>query len=203
MIDLDRKQILVYATVAAAVIIIGLVSLRSSTGGSNPAPERTGSGKADREGERGFALAAGRRALVVDVSGAVVKPGVYRMPEGTRVVDAIRRAGGPSARAVTEAINRAARLTDGQQVVVPRGGGGSGMDAPGGSAAGPGSPGPVSLGTASASDLEQIDGIGPVTARKIIEFRESRGGLGSVEDLDQVSGIGPVTMESLRSALQP
>ncbi len=62
---------------------------------------------------------------------------------------------------------------------------------------------PVSLGTATREQLEEIDGIGPVTAGKIIAFRDSKGGLGSIEELDQISGIGPVTMESLRDALAP
>jgi competence protein ComEA len=70
-------------------------------------------------------------------------------------------------------------------------------------AAGAGGSPPISLGTVTREQLEEIDGIGPVTAGKILEFRDSRGGLASIDELDQVDGIGPVTMESLRSALQP
>jgi len=63
--------------------------------------------------------------------------------------------------------------------------------------------GPISLGTATVEQLDTIDGIGPVTAADIVEFRDQHGGLASVDQLDQVSGIGPATMESLRARLQP
>jgi len=94
---------------------------------------------------------------------------------------------------------RAARLTDGQQVVIPE-------RLPGGAAAtaaAAGEEGPIGLGGATVDQLEEIDGIGPVTAEKIVEFRDEHGGLASVDQLDQVSGIGPATMESLRERLQP
>jgi competence protein ComEA len=137
---------------------------------------------------------------VVDVAGAVRRPGVYRLPAGSRVVDAVKRAGGADAMAELEAINRAARLADGQQVVVPE-------QAPGGvsaALAGTGAEeGPISLGSATIEQLDTIDGIGPVTAEKIVEYRDRHGGLASVDQLDAVSGIGPATMESLRARLQP
>jgi competence protein ComEA len=89
-------------------------------------------------------------------------------------------------------------LADGQQVVVPERVPGGGV----GVAAG-GEEGPISLGTASAGQLEEIEGIGPVTAADIIAFRDEHGGLSSVDQLDQVPGIGPATMDSLRDRLQP
>jgi competence protein ComEA len=111
----------------------------------------------------------------------------------------VRRAGGPTDRAELEAVNRAARLADGQQVVVPeRLPGGAAVTAPGA-----GEDGPISLGTATVEQLDTIDGIGPVTAEKIVEFRDQHGGLASIDQLDEVSGIGPATMESLRARLQP
>ena len=113
------------------------------------------------------------------------------------MIDAIERAGGAVGGAAVEGINRAARLADGQQVVVPELG-------PGGAVAGVADEeGPISLGTATAEQLEEIEGIGPVTAGKIVEYRDQHGGLASVEQLDRVSGIGPATMESLRARLQP
>ena len=121
------------------------------------------------------------------------------MPAGSRVNDAVARAGGPTARAELEAVNRAARLVDGQQVVVPE-------RLPGGaagSASAVAEDGPISLGTATVEQLEEIDGIGPVTAGDIVEFRDEHGGLAAVDQLDQVSGIGPATMEALRERLQP
>jgi len=136
--------------------------------------------------------------VVVDVTGAVRRPGVYRLPAGARVVDAIGRAGGPAGDAMLEGINRAAHLADGQQVVVPERG-------PAGAAATAtaSEDGPISLGSATVEQLDTIDGIGPVTAAKIVEFRDQHGGLASVDQLDQMSGIGPATMESLRARLQP
>jgi competence protein ComEA len=102
------------------------------------------------------------------------------------------------------AINRAATLSDGQQVVVPSAVAAAMASSAGsGATAGAETQAPVSLGTATQEQLEEIEGIGPVTAQKILEFRDSEGGLGSVDDLDQISGIGPATMESLRAALTP
>jgi competence protein ComEA len=137
--------------------------------------------------------------VVVDVAGAVQRPGVYRLPAGARVVDAIERAGGAAGGALLEGINRAARLADGQQVMVPKRGPGGSIAAAGVSA----EDGPISLGGATVQQLETIEGIGPVTAATIVKFRDEHGGLASVDQLDQVSGIGPATMESLRSRLQP
>ena len=115
-----------------------------------------------------------------------------------RVEHAVERAGGASGRAELEAVNLAARLTDGQQVVIPSRGSAAAV-AP----AAAGEEGPISLGTATVEQLDTIDGIGPVTAEDIIAFREQHGGLSSVDQLDQISGIGPATMEALRERLQP
>ena len=184
----DRSRLLTYALVGAVVLVVGFVLLRGGQGrGQEVLPDGPGpSGPAIRSAP-----------LTVDVSGSVSKPGVYTLPRGSRVIDAIRKAGGATPEGHPGAINRAALLVDGQQVVVPARGLAT-ASASGGSGGGP-----VSLGTATEADLEQIDGIGPVTAGRIIEFRDSRGGISSIDDLDQISGIGPVTMESLRSALQP
>jgi competence protein ComEA len=143
----------------------------------------------------------GGRDVVVDVAGAVRRPGVYRLPSGARVTDAVERAGGASGDAVLEQINLAARLGDGQQVVVPeRAPGAAATSAAAGAAS---DQGPISLGSASIEQLDTIDGIGPVTAQDIIDFRDQHGGLSSIEQLDQISGIGPATMEALRKRLQP
>ena len=143
--------------------------------------------------------------MVVDVAGAVGKPGVYRLPAGSRVNDAIQRAGGATARAEAQSINLAARLSDGQQVVVPSRAKGPAGAAPASSAAGAAaeSTGPISLGSATVAELDTIEGIGPVTAQDIVDFRDQHGGISSVDQLDQISGIGPATMEALRARLQP
>jgi competence protein ComEA len=196
MPELSRSQVVVYGAVAVALLVVGVRAIRAE-GGETAAPAAF----AAPVDAGGVSVAGGGGSdVVVDVAGAVQRPGVYRLPAGARVVDAISRAGGATGDAVVEGINRAARLTDGQQVVVPEAGPGGGPAAVAGAAP---EGGPISLGSASAEQLEEIDGIGPVTATKIVEYRDQHGGLASVEQLDEVSGIGPATMESLRARLQP
>jgi competence protein ComEA len=194
MPELSRSQIAVYGAVAVALLLLGARAIRAE-GDSGPAASFSSGG-----GE-GITFHSGSGGdVVVDVTGAVARPGVYRLPAGARVTDAVGRAGGATGAALLEAINLAARLADGQQVVVPKEGPGGGPLATAGA---PGEDGPISLGSATADQLDTIDGIGPVTAEKIVEYRDQRGGLASVDQLDQVSGIGPATMQSLRARLQP
>jgi competence protein ComEA len=186
--DLSRSQLLVYVAVAVAVLLVGARWIRSGGATSPGGAELSFAADSSNEGES-------TRDVVVHVAGAVGRPGVYRLPIGARVTDAVRRAGGFDAGADRDAINLAARLSDGQQVVVP-GHGTTATPAGGGT-------GPVSLGSATVEQLDQIEGIGPVTAQKIIEFRDQHGGLSSIDQLDEVDGIGPSTMETLRAGLQP
>jgi competence protein ComEA len=194
MPELSRTQIAVYAAVAVALLLVGARAIRGETNGDSSYTAAAASGPS----AAGVSIGTAGGDVVVDVTGAVRRPGVYRMPAGSRVDDAVTRAGGPAARAELEAVNLAARLADGQQVVVPQ-------RLPGGGPAAPATAadGPISLGSASAEQLEEIDGIGPVTAADIIKFRDEHGGLSSVEQLDEVPGIGPATMDSLRERLQP
>ncbi len=199
MPDLSRSQLAVYGAVAVALLLVGARAIRAD--GSSGPPHSSSSYSTGGSGGGSFSLSSSSSSdVVVDVAGAVQRPGVYRLPAESRVIDALRRAGGPGPGAQLEAINRAAQLSDGQQVVVPKRG-------PGGAVAGAAGTvtetGPISIGAATVEQLDTIDGIGPVTAQKIVEFRDSHGGLSSVEQLDEVSGIGPETMKSLRSRLQP
>jgi competence protein ComEA len=189
MPELSRSQLLVYVAIGIAVLIVGARWIRSAHATTPGASSVSFAADRSQPGEE-------VRDAVVHVAGAVRHPGVYRLPAGSRVTDAIRRAGGFAGGANQDAINLAARLSDGQQVVVP----GPGTMAP---ASAGGSSGPVSLGSATVEQLDGIEGIGPVTAQKIIDFRDQHGGLSSVEQLDEVDGIGPSTMETLRTALQP
>jgi competence protein ComEA len=195
MFELSRSQVVVYGAVAVALLLVGARAIRAEGGdGATSAAAASTS-----TGSDAVSLGSGGPDVVVDVAGAVRRPGVYRLPAGARVVDAIDRAGGAAGDAMLEGINRAARLADGQQVVVPE-------RVPGGTIAAAGAAaedGPISLGSATVDQLDTIDGIGPVTAEKIVEYRDQHGGLASVDQLDQVSGIGPATMESLRARLQP
>jgi competence protein ComEA len=197
MPELSRSQVVVYGAIAVALLLVGARAIRTE-GGDGESFAVAASGPSS--GGDSFTVSGQGADLIVDVTGAVERPGVYRLPAGARVNDAVKRAGGASAMAELEAVNLAARLADGQQVVVPeRAPGATGVVAAGTS----NEEGPISLGTATVEQLDTIDGIGPVTAEDIIEFRDEHGGLASVDQLDQVSGIGPATMESLRARLQP
>jgi competence protein ComEA len=200
MPELSRSQVAVYGAVAVALLLLGARAIRAE--GSDGARYESSSDTSSSLASGDFSLDAEGSGgdVVVDVTGAVARPGVYRLPGGARVTDAVERAGGATRGALLEAINLAARLADGQQVVVPKRGPAGAPLAAAGTATGGG---PISLGTATVEQLDTIDGIGPVTAQSIVEFREQHGGLSSVDQLDQVSGIGPATMESLRARLQP
>lgn len=193
---MQPARIAVYAALGVILLLLGVDAIR---GGGEGAGGAAGSGGPLAEGPlldpAGSGAAAGK--LVVHVAGAVAEPGVYPLPAGSRVTDAIARAGGPAGGAVTDGINLAARLADGQQVVVPD------RRSAALAAAGGAPEGPISLGSATAAQLEEIEGIGPVTAGKILEFRDQRGGIGAVEELDEVPGIGPATLEALAARLQP
>jgi competence protein ComEA len=131
----------------------------------------------------------------VDVVGAVRRPGLYRLKEGARVADAVARAGGATGRAQLDLVNLAAPIADGEQVVVPRRGSGAvGAGAPASGVAA----GPVHLNTATADQLDSLPGIGPVTAQKILDYRQQHGAFSSVDELDAVPGIGPTRLEELR-----
>jgi competence protein ComEA len=143
---------------------------------------------------------APRPMLTVHVVGAVRRPGLYRLRDGERIADAVARAGGPTRRAELALINLAAPLADGAQVVVPR------RASPGAPVAVPGSPPPVGKVSLNQATLEQLDalpGVGPVTAQKILDFRQEHGAIASVDELDAVPGIGPARLEQLQELVTP
>lgn len=139
--------------------------------------------------------------VVVHVAGAVVAPGVHRLPPGARVIDAVDAAGGLAPDADAGAVNLAALAADGSQVYVPRVG-----EAPPMSAAGaPGEPaasGPVDLNTADEAALDTLPGIGPATAAAIVDHRERHGPFASVEGLLEVRGIGEAKLAALRDLVR-
>jgi competence protein ComEA len=194
MLDISRSQVVVYGAVAAALLLVGVRAIRAEGGGGGPA-EAVASPPSG-----GFTVASGGGDIVVDVAGAGAAARGVSVAGGIPGGGRDRSRGRPARRGDCGGEHRAARLSDGQQVVVPsRESGGTPVGATGAAA----EEGPLSLGSATVDQLDTIDGIGPVTAQKIVEYRESHGGLSSVEQLDQVSGIGPATMESLRARLQP
>jgi len=138
--------------------------------------------------------------LVVHVVGAVRRPGLYRIADGSRTADAVKRAGGPTAKADLALVNLAAPVADGVQVLIPR-------RAPAGTPPArtdlAAAPGPVRLSTATLEQLDSLPGVGPVTAQKILDYRQKHGAFASVDELDAVPGIGPARLEQLREAVTP
>jgi competence protein ComEA len=138
--------------------------------------------------------------LYVDVVGAVRRPGLYRLRDGSRVADAVTRAGGPTPKAQIELVNLAARIADGEQIVVPARGSVAGVAPTSGGGA---ASGPVHLNSATLEQLDVLPGVGPVTAQKILDYRQKHGAFGSVDELDAISGIGPARLETLRDLVAP
>jgi competence protein ComEA len=198
--DIPRPQLVVYAAAAVAIALIGARYLHDGGGQSGPSKAAS---RPRGEGVR--VQAAGDALVVVHVAGEVRRPGVYRLRASDRVQDAVDLAGGATRRANLDGLNLAAKLEDGRQIVVPRRGAGGASVAADGAAGGGGAgaaggaaSGPVNLNTATAEQLDSLDGVGPTTAQKIIDYREQHGGFGSVNELDRIPGIGEKRMAALR-----
>lgn len=137
-------------------------------------------------------VATATAELVVDVQGAVAEPGVYRLPQGSRVLDALARAGGTDDEAAPGALNLARPLADGEQLIVP-----TVEEQAEVAQAGPEEGGPVSLNRSDAAALETLPGVGPSLAGAIIAHRDEHGPFTDIAQLDDVAGIGPATLERL------
>jgi len=194
---LQRRRALLAAAVALALLLLAIryVLPAGTTTPAAPLPPPPAPG----------ASATGTSAarVVVDVVGAVRQPGLYRLPQGSRIADAVARAGGATGKAELAQVNLAAPLADGEQVVVPKRGAPGTAVAPSGAGAGAGPAAPVQLSTATLEQLETLPGIGPVMAQKILDYRTKHGAFSSVDELDAVSGIGPKRLDQLRDLVVP
>jgi len=193
---LSRRSVLLGGLVLALAIVLGgRFLLHGTPAGGSPVSTREGSLVAR-------ARPAAASKLVVYVVGAVRRPGLYRLDDGSRIADAIARAGGVTRNADPAAINFAANVADGEQVLVP-----ARLPRAVAAAQGvpvPGAPtGPVQLSSATAEQLDALPGIGPATAQKILDYRAAHGAFGSVDELDEVPGIGPAKVEQLRGLVIP
>jgi competence protein ComEA len=224
--DLDRSRLALYVALAVVVCVLGARYVGAQDGGGAAAVPVTADGEdgagatGETAGEDGASGAVSLKAddgpVVVHVAGAVHRPGVYRLAAGARVEQAVQRAGGATRRADLTAVNLAAEAEDGRQIVVPEriapghgGGGAAGgsAGAPGGDPAAGGAAGsppavPIDLNRASAEELQQLDGIGPGLAGRILAYREEHNGFGDVEELADVPGIGPKRLAALRESVR-
>jgi competence protein ComEA len=190
--EISRQQLAVYLAAALAIALIGAGYLKDA--GHEAVSQRSSAAPArisiDRSGSR----------VYVHVTGAVKRPGVYRLPAWARLDLAVMRAGGATRRADLQGVNLAAKIADGQQVVVPRRGAVGATTA--GAGGGETAAGPISLNTATAEQLDELEGVGPATAQKILDWRKQHGGFRSVEDLQQISGIGPKRFKALKDRVR-
>ena len=190
-----RRPLLVAAVALVLILLAGRFVLGAGTttpAAPLPPPPAEGAGVTG--------LPSGR--VVVDVVGAVRQPGLYRLEQGSRIADAVARAGGATRKADLALINLAAPLADGEQVVVPKRGA-PGAAAPGAAGSGAVPTGPVHLSTATLEQLDALPGVGPVTAQKILAYCQEHGAFSSVDELDAVPGIGPARMDTLRDLVAP
>jgi competence protein ComEA len=191
----DERRSHVFLWIAAGLLVLAVGYRVLGSRSPEPPPvavERNAAAKAPRP-------AVGR--VFVHVAGAVRRPGLYRLGENTRVGRAVKLAGGPTRKADLAATNLAARVEDGQQILVPVRGAAA---TPTAAATGTATPsGPISLASATQAQLEELDGIGPTLAARILEYRDEHGGFRSVEELGEVDGIGEVRLAALREAVQP
>ena len=191
--SLSRRQLFGGALAVAVVLVLALRHFGGGAAGAAapsyaPLPARA-------------AKSAAAKLLVIDVAGDVRRPGLYEVPVGSRVNDAIAAAGGPTRKAQLDAVNLAAPVVDGEQIVVP--GSGAGGVAAASSPAGSSPSAPLDLNSATLEQLEALPGIGPVTAQKILDYRQQHGAFHAVSELEGVPGIGPAHMAQLKGLVIP
>lgn len=212
MIDKRKAEVAAYAVAAFVVVLLATRLLHhepGSAGGARVSVEPPHRASAPAGAVTSPSSGAAGRLLVIDVAGEVRRPGVYRVPAGSRTDAAVQQAGGITRRGEGAAVNLAMPLHDGQQIIVPRRGAApvaaAGTPGAGGRSAAPGSAPaqPISLSAATAEQLDTLDGIGPTLAGRIVQYRDAHGGFRSIDELRQVSGIGDKRFESLRKAVQP
>ena len=192
----SRSTALVGVCIALAALVLLGQRLAHAGAASEPEPVATALEPASS--------APVRSVLVVHVVGEVRRPGLYRLREGSRIADAVHRAGGALRDADLSAVNLAAPLVDGIQVAVPeRAALGVAPPASAGGSGGAAIAPLVSLSSATIEQLDELPGVGPVTAQKIVDYRTEHGPFASVDDLDAVPGIGPTRVEQLRELVTP
>ncbi|WP_458243715.1 helix-hairpin-helix domain-containing protein [Streptomyces sp. MAI_2237] len=216
---LERRSVVALSVLLVVAAVLAVQHFWAGRTQSVRAPEVVraalpfGAGKTNGRPEPGASTGApgpggttaGGTEIVVDVSGKVRRPGIHRLPPGSRVTDALRAAGGVRPGTDLRGLNRARFLVDGEQVIV----GGPAAPAPGpagpaaGGPAGAAPAAPVSLNTATAEQLDTLPGVGPVLAQHIVDYRTRHGGFRTVDELREVNGIGDRRFADLRNLVRP
>lgn len=212
---LDRPRLALYVALGLVVCVLGARYLHGQTAGSSVTTASAGAGSSTtgRPAGAGDGTSSPVRVeradggrVTVHVAGAVQRPGVYRLTAGARVDDALRSAGGARGRADLTAVNLAAKLEDGRQVVVPERAAAvpasaavpaAGASAPSGSPSATAPATPINLNTATLEQLDTLDGVGPGIAQRILDYREQHGGFSRVEEIGEVPGIGAKRLATL------
>ena len=210
-LPLSPRALVVGVLLAAAVIVGAVAGLQRGSGATSPSdsalprarPPATATTKLTTGAGAGSGPASGGSttgdggtgdgSVVVDVAGAVARPGVYPLPSGSRITDAIAAAGGAGPDADVDQVNLAAKVSDGMRIYVPR----HGEVVPATAAAGTPTE-PVDINTASVDELDQLPGVGPALAQAIADYRAQHGRFSSVDDLGKVKGIGPSKLAAIR-----
>lgn len=203
-LGLERGELVGLALALLGAVLAAVVALRvplGLVGGDVPVDAPGGAPAASASPPEAAAVAPAGE-VVVHVAGAVARPGVVTLDTGARVADAVRAAGGPSAEAVLDGLNLARVLVDGERVLVPIAGRAPVADAAEGAGGGAGTgvlpDGRVDLNAATAAQLEQLPGVGEVTAGRIVAFREEQGPFTDPAQLREVRGIGEARWLELR-----
>ena len=195
----EHKEVLKKAGIVVLVIVLGLVVSMIKNGGQE---------EANAQAEEATVSTKETAAMIyVDVGGEVKDPSVVELPDGSRVTDAITAAGGLTEQADLTDINRAAFVSDGEKIYIPSqvseledDGLSAGEGGDGGTAKS--SDGRININTADSTQLQELTGVGPATAEKIIDYRKQNGRFQSIEDIKNVSGIGDKTYEKLKDHIK-
>lgn len=195
----EHKEVLKKAGIVVLVIVLGLVVSMFKNGGQE---------EANAQAEEATVSTEETAAMIyVDVGGEVKDPSVVELPDGSRVTDAITAAGGLTEQADLTNINRAAFVSDGEKIYIPSQvseleDDGLSVGEGGGGGTAKSSDGRININTADSTQLQELTGVGPATAEKIIDYRKQNGRFQSIEDIKNVSGIGDKTYEKLKDHIK-
>lgn len=204
-VGLGAGVVLVLVAAAVAVVISAAsahpAAASETSAGSSTTERDSSTAHTDSSAGDGDASGTASGTAFVQVVGEVRKPGVYELPAGDRVVDAVAAAGGFTAKADQASLNLVQVISDGEQIVVAARGAISVAGGAGAAGSGAGASGIVDINTADATGLETLDGIGPALAQRIIAYRTAHNGFRSVGDLQNVTGIGPKKFAAIKGSV--